>query len=62
MEFNDLTADCTNYELMGWHCSLCGWRYEKDVRLADIDALAFARAEFLNHACNAAANNAMSGM
>jgi len=52
MEFNELIADYTQYTLTGWHCSRCGWRYEKDGGLADIDALALARAEFLNHTCS----------
>jgi len=51
VDFNELIADYTDYTLTGWHCSGCGWRYEKDKRLADIDALALASAEFLNHTC-----------
>jgi hypothetical protein len=51
VDFDELIADYTDYTLTGWHCSRCGWRYEKDNRLADIDALALARAEFLNHTC-----------
>jgi hypothetical protein len=61
MEFNELIADYTGYMLTGWHCSRCGWRYKKDSRLADIDALALARAEFLNHTCALSGNDAPSG-
>lgn len=57
MDFDELIADYTDYSLTGWHCSRCRWRYEKDKRLADIDALAFARAEFLNHTCGCQSNN-----
>ena len=60
MEFNELIAEYTEYTLTGWHCSRCGWKFEKDGRLADIDALALARAEFLNHTCSA--SGATSGM
>ena len=53
VDFTELIADYKDYTLNGWHCSRCGWRFEKDNRLADIDAFALARAEFLNHNCGA---------
>jgi hypothetical protein len=55
MEFNDLIPEYDGYTLVGWHCSRCGRKFEKEARLADIDALAVARGEFLSHTCSAAA-------
>jgi len=61
MEFNELIPEYTDFKLTRWHCARCGWRYHKDVRLADIDALALARAEFLNHTCSGSGNSIQSG-
>lgn len=51
LNFNDLVPAYKNANLVGWTCSRCGWSYERDTHLPDIDALAIARAEFLNHIC-----------
>ncbi len=52
MNFNDLIPAYQNGALTGWTCSRCGWSHERDIHLADIDALAIARAEFFNHTCS----------
>ncbi len=51
MDFNELIPAYQDGTLTGWTCSRCGWSYQRDIHLADIDALALARAEFLNHTC-----------
>ena len=51
MNFNDLIPTYENGNLVGWTCSRCAWSHKRDVRLADIDALAIARAEFFSHTC-----------
>ena len=52
MNFDDLVPKYQNGAMTGWTCARCGWPYERDIDLAHIDALAIARAEFLNHTCN----------
>jgi len=52
MELNDLVPEYKNGELVGWICSRCGWKIERDSGVPEIDDLARARAEFLNHTCN----------
>jgi hypothetical protein len=49
MNFNDLIPTYENGTLVGWTCSRCAWSNKRDIHLADIDALAVARAEFFNH-------------
>jgi hypothetical protein len=51
MNFNDLIPTYENGNLVGWTCSRCAWSHTRDIHLADIDALAIARAEFFNHTC-----------
>ena len=51
MEFNNLIPEYQNGNLIGWTCSRCGWSCERDAQLAEIDAVAKARAEFLDHTC-----------
>ena len=51
MDFNDLIPKYQNGALIGWTCSRCGWLCQRDVDLAEIDDMARARAEFLNHTC-----------
>lgn len=61
MNFNDLVPAYQNGNLAGWTCSRCGWSYERDIHLADIDALAIARAEFINHTCSPSAKPESGG-
>jgi len=51
MDFNELIPAYQDGTLTGWTCSRCGWSYQRDIQLAEIDALAIAHAEFLNHTC-----------
>jgi hypothetical protein len=51
MNFNDLIPTYENGALVGWTCSRCAWSHKRDIHLADMDALAIARAEFFNHTC-----------
>ena len=51
MEFNNLISEYQNGNLIGWTCSRCGWSCQRDAQLAEIDAVAKARAEFLHHTC-----------
>jgi hypothetical protein len=51
MAFNDLVPKYQNGKLIGWTCSRCGWSYQRDVFLTDVDAVARARIEFLGHTC-----------
>jgi len=50
--FNDLIPAYENGSVVGWICSRCAWSHKRDMHLADIDALAIARAEFFNHTCD----------
>lgn len=52
VNFNDLIPAYQNGALTGWTSKRCEWSYKRDIHLADIDALAIARAEFFNHTCN----------
>ncbi len=52
MEFNNLLPEYKNGQLVGWFCSKCQWRLRRDSDVPEIDDLARARAEFLNHTCN----------
>ena len=38
-------------EIMDWKCDRCGWEITRDSRLSDSEALALARAAFLDHTC-----------
>ena len=52
MEFNNLIPKYQNGNLIGWTCSRCRWSCERDAQLVEIDAVARARAEFLDHTCS----------
>lgn len=52
MELDDLLPEYQNGELVGWTCSRCGWAIKRDNSLLEIDNLARARAEFLDHSCS----------
>jgi hypothetical protein len=52
MEFNDLTPKYQKGDLIGWTCSRCGWSCQRDFSLEEIDDVARARAEFLDHTCS----------
>lgn len=52
MEFNELIPTYQKGALIGWNCSRCGWSCQRDVDLAEIDDVARARAEFLDHTCS----------
>jgi hypothetical protein len=52
MEFNELIPKYQKGVLIGWNCSRCGWSCRRDVDLAEIDDVARARAEFLDHTCS----------
>lgn len=52
MEVNDLISEYRNGTLIGRSCSRCGWSCHRDVDVAEIDGVARARAEFLDHPCS----------
>jgi hypothetical protein len=52
MEVDDLLPEYHNGELVGWTCSRCGWTIKRNNSLPEIDDLARARGEFLDHTCS----------
>lgn len=58
--FAELEPVYCNGEVTGWKCTRCGWATKRDNGLSEIDALAVAQAEFLDHTCASSARDAQN--